>query len=152
MGRLYDTYGAALYRYAVLLLADPAAAEDAVHQVFAAVLRQPPRFDDEAHYLRRAVRNECYSQLRRQRRNESSASGALLEPLAEEVAADERIALERAIRALPPDQREVIYLHVFEGLTFREIPEGADLSINTVAGRYRYALAALKQSLTVGNQ
>jgi DNA-directed RNA polymerase specialized sigma24 family protein len=38
VGRLYDRYGAALYRYALMLLADPAAAEDAIQQVFTALL------------------------------------------------------------------------------------------------------------------
>ena len=36
---LYDRYGPSLYRYALMLLADPAAAEDAVQQVFTSVLR-----------------------------------------------------------------------------------------------------------------
>src|SRR6266550_1969199 len=149
VGRLYDTYGASLYRYAVLLLSDPVAAEDAVHQVFAAILRQPPRFDDEVQYLRRAVRNECYSHLRRQQRqNRLLGSGPFLEPIDEDVAHDERIALERAIRDLPPEQREVIYFHVFDGLTFREIADAAETSINTVTARYRYALARLRQILT----
>jgi len=147
VGRLYDTYGAALYRYAVLLLADPVVAEDAVHQVFTAILRQPPRFDDEARYLRRAVRNECYSQLRRRQRQSEAFSGVLVEPVVESVAPEERIALERAIRDLSPEQREVIYWHVFEGLTFQEIADAADESINTVAARYRYALAKLRQIL-----
>src|ERR1700687_3663494 len=130
VGRLYDTYGASLYRYAVLLLADPVSAEDAVHQVFATILRKPPRFDDEMHYLRRAVRNECHSYLRRrQRQSHLLASGALIEPVVEDVAHDERLALERAIRDLPPEQREVIYLHVFEGLTFQEIARAAEASI-----------------------
>ena len=149
VGRLYDTYGASLYRYAVLLLSDPVAAEDAVHQVFAAILRHPPRFDDEVHYLRRAVRNECYSHLRRrQKQSQLLGSDAFLEPIGKDVPHDERIALERAIRDLPPEQREVIYFHVFEGLTFREIADATDTSINTVAARYRYALARLRQILT----
>ena len=72
----------------------------------------------------------------------------LLEPVgADAVAPEERIALERALRALPVDQREVVHLHVFEGLTFREIAEQSGESINTVAGRYRYALARLKAEL-----
>jgi RNA polymerase sigma factor (sigma-70 family) len=149
VGRLYDTYGASLYRYAVLLLSDPVAAEDAVQQVFAAILGQRPRFDDEVHYLRRAVRNECYSHLRRrQTQSELLGSGAFLEPVGKDVALDDRIALERAIRELPPEQREVIYFHVFEGLTFREIADAAETSINTVTARYRYALARLRQILT----
>ncbi len=49
VGRLDDTYGASLYRYAVLLLADPSAAEDVVHQVFATILRQGPQLDEESH-------------------------------------------------------------------------------------------------------
>ena len=148
VGRLYDRHGASLYRYAVLLLADPVAAEDAVHQVFATILRRPPRFDDEAHYLRRAVRNECYSHLRRrQRRREVGEADALVEPVVEGVSPEERMALEGAIRALSPEQREVIYLHVFEGLTFKEVADAVDASINTVAARYRYALAHLKQGL-----
>lgn len=149
VGRLYDTYGASLYRYAVMLLADTAAAEDVVQQVFAAILRQSPRLDDEAHYLRRAVRNECYSHLRRRkRRSELAAAHALVEPVVEGVSQEERIGIERAIRDLPPEQREVIYLHVFEGLTFQEIAVAGDASINTVAARYRYALARLRQTLT----
>lgn len=38
VGCLYDRYGSSLYRYALMLLADSAAAEDAVQQVFASVL------------------------------------------------------------------------------------------------------------------
>jgi RNA polymerase sigma-70 factor (ECF subfamily) len=149
VGRLYDTYGAALYRYALILLADTAAAEDAVHQVFAAILRHPPRFEEELHYLRRAVRNECYSALRRQQRDgQHPAAAAILEPVVEAAAHDERIAVERALRDLPPEQREVIALHVFEGLTFQEIADAGGLSINTVTARYRYALGKLRQILT----
>ena len=113
VGRLYETYGASLYRYAVLLLADAAAAEDVVQQVFATILRQPqaPRLHEEAHYLRTAVRNECYSHLRRLRsQRQLGDERALIEPVREGGSREERIALERAIRDLPPEQREVIYL------------------------------------------
>jgi RNA polymerase sigma-70 factor (ECF subfamily) len=150
VGRLYDQHGASLYRYALMLLADPAAAADAVQQVFTALLRPAAAiaFDNEAHYLRRAVRNECFSTRRRQRVREDEAARSLLEPSgAAPVTPEERIALERALHALPVDQREVVHLHVFEGLTFREIAEHAGESINTVAGRYRYALARLKAEL-----
>jgi len=151
VGRLYDARGASLYRYAVLLLADAAAAEDVVQQVFATILRQGHRLEDEAHYLRRAVRNECYSHLRRLRtQRELRDERALLEPGTENASREEHMALERAIRELPPEQREVIALHVFEGLTFQEIASGLDESINTIAARYRYALRRLRQILASG--
>lgn len=150
VGRLYDQHGASLYRYALMLLADPAAAADAVQQVFTALLRPAAgiAFDNEARYLRRAVRNECFSTRRRQRVRDEDATRSLLEPVDADVVAPEvRIALERALRALPVDQREVVHLHVFEGLTFREIAEHLGESINTVAGRYRYALTRLRAEL-----
>ena len=66
---LYDRYGPSLYRYALMLLADPAAAEDAVQQVFTSVLRSraSTRLHAAEPYLRRAIRNECLSVLRRTR-------------------------------------------------------------------------------------
>ena len=153
VGRLYDTYGASLYRYAAVLLADATAAEDVVQQVFTSILRQGPRLDEEAHYLRRAVRNECYSHLRRRRKHgEVGHEHALIEPVVDSASAEDRIALERAIRELPPEQREVIYLHVFEGLTFQEVATSLDASINTVAARYRYALERLRTILTSGKR
>jgi RNA polymerase sigma-70 factor (ECF subfamily) len=148
VGRLYDTHGASLYRYALMLLADAAAAEDVVHQVFSAILRKPPGFDNELHYLRRAVRNECYSHLRRRRRDDDLASRSpLVEPLVDAVSREDRSALDAAIHGLSPEQREVIHLHVFEGLTFREIAEASATSINTIAARYRYALEQMRKVL-----
>jgi RNA polymerase sigma-70 factor, ECF subfamily len=153
VGRLYDTHGASLYRYAVMLLADAAAAEDAVQQVFAALLRPSgtavPDIEDAARYLRRAIRNECYSMLRRRRtRAETDGEARLLELIAGESAPpDERIALEHALRTLPTEQREVVHLHTFEGLTFQEIADASQESINTIASRYRYALARLRDLL-----
>src|SRR5918993_3978410 len=91
VGRLYDEHGTSLFRYALMLLADHASAEDAVQQVFAAVLRQSGGLDNPAHYLRRAVRNECYSTLRR-RITQPVRARPLLEPIAPEaVSTDERI-------------------------------------------------------------
>jgi RNA polymerase sigma-70 factor (ECF subfamily) len=55
--------------------------------------------------------------------------------------------LEAALRALPVEQREVVYLRVHEGLTFQEIADRCAVSINTVASRYRYATAALRRAL-----
>ena len=147
VGRLYDEHGASLFRYALMLLADHAAAEDAVQQVFAAILRQSGTVENAAHYLRRAVRNECYSALRR-RVTRPVLAHPLLEPIAPEaVSADERIALERAMVQLPPEQREVIHLHVFEGMTFQETADATGESSNTVASRYRYALEKLRNEL-----
>jgi RNA polymerase sigma-70 factor (ECF subfamily) len=145
VGRLYDEYGASLYRYALMLLADHAAAEDAIQQVFARLVARPRAIDEGEHYLRRAVRNECYSVLRA--RVSKRFEAPLLEPMVPEARVEERMSLEAAIRELPIDQREAIHLHVFEGHTFQEIATLTGDSINTIASRYRYALEKLKQAL-----
>jgi RNA polymerase sigma-70 factor (ECF subfamily) len=153
-GRLYDQYGASLYRYALMLLADPASAEDVVQQVFAsliATMRWNTGIDNAEHYLRRAIRNQCYSTLRRSSREpaRSASGGALLtSPAGIDERPDERLALEQALKTLPPEQREVVHLRVYEGMTFQEIASQTDQSINTIASRYRYALEKLKAQLT----
>jgi RNA polymerase sigma-70 factor (ECF subfamily) len=153
VGRLYDEYGASLFRYALMILADHAAAEDAIQQVFLRLLTIDRRIEQDEHYLRRAVRNECYSALRRRGRSldREGAGAALLEAIEAMDAGpppDERLAIEVALRGLPAEQREVVHLHVFEGRTFQEIADLTDESINTAASRYRYALAKLRQVLT----
>ena len=64
---------------------------------------------------------------------------------ADAVDIEERLTLERGIRLLPVDQREVLHLRVFEGMTFQEIANATGESINTIASRYRYALGKLRE-------
>jgi RNA polymerase sigma-70 factor (ECF subfamily) len=128
-----------------MLLADHAAAEDAIQQVFARLVARPREIDEDERYLRRAVRNECYSTLRS--RGPRPGDVRLLEPVVPHTSAEERMTLDAATRELPMDQREVVHLHVFEGHTFQEIATLAGESINTVASRYRYALEKLRQAL-----
>ena len=148
LGRLYDAHAPTLYRYALMLLAYPPAAEDVVQDAFAGLLAGTVLPDDPLHYLRASVRNGCYTRLRRRLRW-NMREMPLLEattPHADEAA--ERVALERALRVLPPEQREVVHLHVYEGCTFREVAEMSGESINTIASRYRYALARMREVLT----
>ena len=53
-------------------------------------------------------------------------------------------ALLQAVERLPPEQKEVLTLKIWAELTFDEIARTLDLSLNTVASRYRYALSKLK--------
>jgi RNA polymerase sigma-70 factor (ECF subfamily) len=150
LGRLYDRLGPSLYRYALMILADPAAAEDVVHDVFAAMVRRRVGgLESVEAYLRLAVRNASYSVLRTRRRQAPAAEtdAALLEAATDESPPEERLALAEAMRGLPPDQREVVHLKMYEGLTFQAIADLTGESINTIAGRYRYAIEKLRAAL-----
>lgn len=149
----YRAHAAALYRYAVILTADAAAAEDAVQQVFAKLAgrrRFPWPVDSDGLYLRRAVRNECYRILNRRRRAPVGLDGSPILAAASNGPADreKQAMIERALRRLPPEQREVIHMKIYEQLTFRQIAGQIGVSINTVAGRYRYGLEKLRRLLT----
>jgi RNA polymerase sigma-70 factor, ECF subfamily len=149
IGELYERFGGSLYRYALMVLADPAAAADVVQAVFVAMLRRGVFPDSDERYLRRAVRNECFSALRRRRDDLLADATPILETVdAGRDCPDERLALERALRALPPEQREVVHFKVFEGMTFQEIADMTGESINTTASRYRYAIEKLREHLT----
>jgi RNA polymerase sigma-70 factor (ECF subfamily) len=52
--------------------------------------------------------------------------------------------LRNALLALSEEQREVVVMHIWGELTFAQIAEILDASANTVASRYRYALASLR--------
>src|SRR6266446_8850960 len=54
-------------------------------------------------------------------------------------------ALAAALDRLPHDQREVLVMKIWNELTFAEIATALEISQNTAASRYRYALAALKK-------
>jgi RNA polymerase sigma-70 factor (ECF subfamily) len=157
VARLYDRLGVSLYRYALMILGRHDAAEDAVQQVFVAVVRdRGARIRDPEPYLRRAVRNTCYSKLRSPAPVSGDAPSERGRPLLELLSGEapgqpgleDRLALEAAISQLPPEQREVLHLHVFEGLTFKEVADATGESANTAASRYRYALERLRVLLT----
>src|SRR5438094_9174287 len=103
IGRLYDRHGAALYRYAVMVLADPTGAADIVQTVFVSLLRQRTRPDFDERYLRRAVRNECFSALRARRRDVLATAAPILATVEGTSDRPEHgRALERALSQLPP--------------------------------------------------
>ena len=55
--------------------------------------------------------------------------------------------INHALVQLPYPQREVIILHLQQGLRFKTIAEAQDVSINTIQSRYRYGLDKLRSLL-----
>lgn len=60
---------------------------------------------------------------------------------------DSQRELVAALDLLPREQREVLTLKIWNELTFAEIATALEISQNTAASRYRYALAALKKNV-----
>jgi RNA polymerase sigma-70 factor (ECF subfamily) len=142
---LYDRFAPALYRTAYRLLGSSADAEDVVHDVFVAVAKgraRLPGIADLRAYLFASLRHAAAR--RGARRSPGSLPDDVIDPR-KPCERDE--ALEHALTRLPAAQREVIALKIDGGLTFSELADVLDISPNTAASRYRYALAKLRLEL-----
>jgi RNA polymerase sigma-70 factor (ECF subfamily) len=59
--------------------------------------------------------------------------------------------VKRLIETLPEDQKEIVILRHYVGMSFKEIADYTDVSINTALGRMRYALLNLRKQITEQN-
>jgi RNA polymerase sigma-70 factor (ECF subfamily) len=145
--RLYDQHGPALMAYACSFVTDAAAAEDAVHQVFLRLLSADIAMPDvPVAYVYRAVRNAALNARRsRQRDAPLDSNNSIFER--RDGNREAAFALQRALSELPEEQREVVVMRVWSGMTLEEVAAASGAPLNTVASRYRYALDKLREKL-----
>jgi RNA polymerase sigma-70 factor, ECF subfamily len=144
----YEKHGAALAAYACSFGLDSASAEDVVQHVFLNLLRG---FGDELRspvaYFYSAVRNGAIN-FHRARRRETSLPEGEEWLVSSGKSREEILAVQQALQHLPEEQREVVFLRIWSGLTFQEIADVTEQPLNTVASRFRYALDKLRERLT----
>ena len=144
---LYERHGAALVAYACSCGLDFASAEDVVQQVFLKMLRaQPSKLEVPLAYLYRATRNACMN-FRRDRMRETELPEGQSWFLHNSGNQEQVFALQKALRDLPEEQRETVFLRIWSGMTLLEIADATETPLNTVASRYRYALEKLRHCL-----
>jgi RNA polymerase sigma-70 factor, ECF subfamily len=143
--RLYERHGPALVAYACGFGLDWSSAEDAVHGVFHRVLRSAgPVPENPAGYLYRAVRNAALNVRRDGSRQVPLDESSFIHRGGDGGAA---LALQKALGTLPEEQREVVIMKIWSGMTLDEIAKAQDAPLNTIASRYRYALQKLREAL-----
>lgn len=59
--------------------------------------------------------------------------------------------VRRVIEFLPDDQKEVVYMRFYQNMSFKDIAESCDISINTALGRMRYALINIRKIINKKN-
>jgi len=145
---LYDAYGARLFAAACGMLGSSAEAEDAVQDVFVGLVQARARLRQVENLKAYIFASLRYAAIHRMRRAKTLQFGtAEVAMSAADSGPDAEISrrLELALRRLPREQREVIAMHVDGGLTFAEVAAVLDLSANTAASRYRYAMEKLRE-------
>jgi RNA polymerase sigma-70 factor (ECF subfamily) len=149
---LYDRYGEKLYHYLVLRLGSFQDAEDILQEAFYRFSRYSVRWKmvkNQKAFVFKTARNEANRFLKRKIAQQKTIQmnldykNTIASVIKGPDESSEKLLAESLAR-LPEDQREVIMLKVFEGMSFKEIARICGLSINTAASRYRYALSKLR--------
>ncbi|MEZ6186018.1 MAG: RNA polymerase sigma factor [Planctomycetota bacterium] len=98
-------------------------------------------------YLYAAVRNLALDQLRRRRTREAHLPKLAVSILSQHPGGPDTERIDRALGELPAEQREVVALRVYLGLSFPEVAERVGCPLGTVHSRYRYAMTHLRARL-----
>jgi len=154
---IYEKYKDDLVTLAAALLIDVSSAEDVVHDVFVSFIKSARKFrltGSLKGYLATCVANNARNKNKaRQTRQSIALDGAnpagadSNSPEFSAIFGEELRQLSRALGQLPYEQREVLILHTYSGMKFKAIAGQQSVSINTVQGRYRYALDKLRSIL-----
>jgi RNA polymerase sigma-70 factor (ECF subfamily) len=157
LAEIYARHRQGLFTLALSITRCAAQAEDAVHDAFARLFRAREResgraVDDPVAYVFAAVRAAAIDQLRRAQRFEKAAkqrpvSIFVEDPEARATTAERAESVSRALDSLAPEQREIVVLRVYAGLSFAQIAGILAEPLPTVASRYRRSLERLKQHL-----
>lgn len=142
---VWDAYGAAVYRLAMVYLGRAADAEDVTQEVFCRLLDRAPDFADREHqrrWLFQVTANLCRDQLRGFWRRRAAALEADLPAQALE----DRGVWE-AVLALPETYRAPIHLHYYEGFSVSEVAALLHLTPSAVKMRLKRGREMLKLEL-----
>jgi len=151
---IYEKYKDDLVTLAAALLTDVASAEDVVHDVFVGFIKSSRKFrltGSLKGYLATCVANNARNRNKAGRRHQNTEA-TLVKPGANRPDAaamfgEDLRRLSLALGQLPYEQREVLLLHSYSGMKFKAIAQQQNVSMNTVQGRYRYALDKLRSML-----
>ncbi len=156
LSELYEQYGRLVYNMAWHVLRDNGSAEEVTQDVFFQVWRWPERWDENraqlSTWLLSIARYTAIDYLRREQRRpkleptelESLSHRLPVHKSADSAAWDNSEIIKGLIAKLPREQRKVIVLAYYRGMTHEEIAESLDLPLGTVKSRIRLGMKKLK--------
>lgn len=168
ISQLIDRHTHRVRDYIRMMVKDNDVADDILQETFIKAVRviDEGRYADTGKFLSwilRIAHNQVIDHFRSQKNaktvSESDAGYNMLGTLrfAERTVEDAMISsqieedVRRLIDRLPAEQREVVVMRYYSGLSFQEIADQTDVSINTALGRMRYALINLRKMIKENN-
>lgn len=168
ISQLIERHSRRVKEYIRMMVKDGDVADDIFQETFIKAVRviDEGRYTDNGRFLSwilRIAHNQVidYFRSRKQHKlvNEADAGYNVLGTLrfAEHTIEDDMVSAQinndvrRLVEMLPEEQREVVMLRYYSSLSFKEIAEQTNVSINTALGRMRYALINLRKMIKENN-
>jgi RNA polymerase sigma-70 factor (ECF subfamily) len=162
LAALYDRYGRRVFALAVRILNDPVGAEEVTQDVFMSVWRRGASYTSKkgkfTTWLFSIAHNRTIDELRKRRRDRSRQNDDIedhydlksgdISPADAAVAQSEYAKIREAMEDLPEEQKNVVELSYFKGLTQTEIADKTGQPLGTVKTRMRLALKKLRKALS----
>ena len=154
--RLYDEHVPSLFAFLLNFTRDENDTRDLLQELFVKIAREPAllkNVENKRAYLIRLAHNSAIDLIRRRDSRERTKENFIAErvslfaPVSDPDVQFFRQELAEALGELPEDQRAVVHLKLWEGLTFDTIASALEISPNTAASRYRYGLDKLRERL-----
>lgn len=168
ISQLIERHSRRVREYIRMMVKNDDVADDIFQETFIKAVRviDEGRYTDNGRFLSwilRIAHNQVINYFRSRKQNkqvnEADAGYNVLGTLrfAEHTVEDDMVAAQinsdvrRLVEMLPDEQREVVMLRYYSGLSFKDIAEQTDVSINTALGRMRYALINLRKLIKENN-
>ncbi|MEO8287183.1 MAG: sigma-70 family RNA polymerase sigma factor [Chloroflexota bacterium] len=160
---LYDRYVRQCFGLALRMVGDPALSEEVVQEVFLKVWTRPGSYSNTkgkfVSWLLSLIHHRCIDELRRRSRTEVALedpdTGSVLdtahdpdpEPADQVWVMEQQRAVRAALEKIPPNQRQVLELAYYRGLSHSEIAANLGQPLGTVKTRIRLGMQSLRQLL-----
>lgn len=165
---LLNKYKSRVYTYIFLIVRNKELTEDIFQDTFIKAIAtiQQGRYIESGRFLgwiNRIAHNLIIDHFRREKNENTFSTDGLeydyvnnskhAEKSVEDVISNEQVLRDvvHLVEFLPDTQKEVVKMRYFEELSFKEIAERTDVSINTALGRMRYALMNMRKMATEKN-
>ena len=163
MSILVDRHKSRIFTTIYLIVKDRYIAEDILQDVFIKTINiiKQKKYNEQGKFLPwilRIAHNQAIDHFRKEKRNPkiTLADGSDIFnclKFSEDFSESERLSkdskklLKKTIENLPEKQKQVLIMRHYMDMSFQEIAEATNVSINTALGRMRYALIALRKQI-----
>ena len=161
LGELYDATSSQVFGLLVRMLSNRAVAEETLLDVYKQAWRQAELYDPARGrpmaWLLTIARTRALDRIRSSKREQqlaqaistgNAASSASIDPEQSTLLSEQQRIVRAALDTLPPEQREVIELAYYSGLSQNEIAARLDYPLGTVKTRTRLAMMKLRELLS----